>query len=197
MTTSTWTIKNMFNTMCATIIKTPASKNVRFVIMQTQSRCSVTTRTGRSSSSTGRTCSIMDHMMMNLTSLDAGVLIMVPHMVLNMFFMVMIYSSMLMMSLSTWTQSSRWPPKCHVWHKNQNPFSDQHVLVMFIGPKIHFTQFHPCSKRGEISAEVLGCCITLIELNIFLGAFDTCIFHLKQVLPADIEIIEVSGPPAD
>ena len=34
--------KNMINNMCPTIIKTPASKEVRFVIMRTISRCSVT-----------------------------------------------------------------------------------------------------------------------------------------------------------
>ena len=38
--------------------------------------------------------------MTNLTSLDAGVLILVRHMLLNMFFMVMLDSSMLVMSLS-------------------------------------------------------------------------------------------------
>ena len=42
MEESIMTKKNMFNNMCRTIIKTPASKEVRFVIMRTISRCSVT-----------------------------------------------------------------------------------------------------------------------------------------------------------
>ena len=50
MEESIMTVKNMFNYMCGTIIKTPASKEVRFVIMRTISRCSVTTRTWRSPS---------------------------------------------------------------------------------------------------------------------------------------------------
>ena len=43
MEESIMTKKNMFNNMCRTIIKTPASKEVRFVIMRTISRGSVTT----------------------------------------------------------------------------------------------------------------------------------------------------------
>ena len=94
--------------------------------------------------------------MTNLTSLDAGVLIMVPHMVLNMFFMVLMDSSMLMMSLSTWSGSSRWPPKYHVWHINQNPTIDRHLLVMVTGPKMHFSKFHPCSERGKCRLRCWG-----------------------------------------
>ena len=50
MEESIMTQKNMFNNMCGTIIKTPASKGVRFVILRNHSRCSVTTRTWRSPS---------------------------------------------------------------------------------------------------------------------------------------------------
>ena len=50
MEESIMTVKNMFNYMCGTIIKTPASKEVRFVIMRTNRRCPATTRTWRSSS---------------------------------------------------------------------------------------------------------------------------------------------------
>ena len=57
-----------------------------------------------------------------------------------------------------------------------------------------------------MSAEVLGCCQPLIELKFFLGAPDTYIYQLKQVLAEDIEIINtkktgeligVFGPAAD
>ena len=50
MEESNMTMKNMFNNMCRTNIKTPASKDVRFVIMRTHSRCSVTARTWRNPS---------------------------------------------------------------------------------------------------------------------------------------------------
>ena len=63
---------------------------------------------------------------------------MVPHVVLNMFFMVLMDSSMFMMSLSTWSRSYRWPPKYYVWHINQNPTIGQHHLVIVTGPKMHF-----------------------------------------------------------
>ena len=42
---SIMTKKNMINNMCCTIIKTPASKEVKFVIMRTNNRCPVTART--------------------------------------------------------------------------------------------------------------------------------------------------------
>ena len=86
---------------------------------------------------------LMVLIMTNLTSLDAGVLIMVRHMLLNMFFLVMMDSSMLVLSLSTWSGSSSWLPKCHVWHINQNPTIDRHLLVIVLGPKMHFYRILP------------------------------------------------------
>ena len=86
---------------------------------------------------------LMVLIMTNMTSLDAGVLIMVRHMLLNMFFLVMMDSSMLVLSLSTWSGSSSWLPKCHVWHINQNPTIDRHLLVIVLGPKMHFYRIFP------------------------------------------------------
>ena len=42
-------MKNIFNIMCGTILETPASKVVRFIIVRINSRYSVTTRTWGSS----------------------------------------------------------------------------------------------------------------------------------------------------
>ena len=37
------------------------------------------------------------------------------------------------------------------------------------------------APKGEMSAEVLGCCTTLIELKIFLVSPNTIYFDLKKV----------------
>ena len=39
-----------------------------------------------------------------------------------------------------------------------------------------------------MSAEVLGCCTTLIELNFFLGGPNNINFDLKKVLSDDIDV---------
>ena len=82
------TMKNMFNTMCGTIIKTPASKDVRFIIMW-----SIIEHVLPVDDELLPVLVVTEHLlwvciMTNLTFLVAGVLIMVAHMVLNMFFMV-------------------------------------------------------------------------------------------------------------
>ena len=110
---------------------------------------------------------LMVLIMTNLTSLDAGVLIMVRHMLLTMFFLVMMDSSMLVLSLSTWSWSSRWPSKYHVWHINQNPTIDRHLMVMFLGPKMHFYRILPMLWGGKCRLRCWGVANLWLTWNFF------------------------------